>query len=659
VRVNLASGAITAILDGLHGAEELVLDPSGDVAYLSEERDRRLIAVTLATGQKTTLAESFIASGLGVIRQAACSGRFLELPPKHGKVAKRGSAQLPLKASAHGLAVGHYAASIVVHSTDAPQPRTIPVSFDVLSDGDADGVADRDDNCPALANAAQADADADRHGDLCDNCPGASNPGQADRNGDGAGDACQPDVALLEIRQDGGAFVVVRLGLADPLGLPLSGEVAFFDAAAGVVPGGLGTESLATAPRVPGTGGPAGGVAVIRAVPVLSIPFAGRPPRRIDLSPLLAAHAYRLVISATNGTTLPFAAEGVFQRQSEGTLAFNDPPVARLAPLPVLECDRPGGTIVDLSGAGSADDDSSPGTQDDIASYAWALDAGQPEARSLGTGPVLQGAALPLGTHTLLLKVFDALGETGEVSVPVTVADTQPPALQAIAGTAVLFPPNHEMPPVRMQISITDACDPAPVVAFAGATSSEPDDAPGNGDGSTTGDIGAPSPVPGSTADIVIPLRAERAGTGSGRVYEVRFQAGDASGNGSPASATVVVPHDLGHGPEPLLMRVEPGPSGAGTRMTWPGIAAGAAYDVIAGDLGAWRVAGGRLMLGPVRVLARGTSATSLVDPDGPPARGRARFYLIQATAPGITAGYSTESAPWPRLPDSCDGGCP
>ena len=660
VRVDLASGAITPIVGGLRGAEEIVLDPSGAIAYLSEERDRRLIAVTLATGEKTTLAEQFKGTGLGIIRQAACSGRFLELPPRYGKVAKRASVQLPLKASAQGLAVGHYAASIVVHSTDPQQPaRTIPVSFEVLGDDDADGVADRDDNCPALANTAQTDADGDAFGDACDNCPGASNPGQADRNGDGAGDACQPDVALLEIRQDGGAYVVVRLGLADPLGLPLNGEVAFFDAAAGVVPSGLRAESLATAPRVPGTGGPAGGVAVVRAAPVLSIPFAGRPPRRIDLSPLLAAHAYRLVVSATNGTTPPFAAEAVFQRQSEGTLAFNDPPVARIGPLPVLECDRPGGTLVDLSGAGSTDDDSSPGTQDDIAAYAWTLDAGQPGERSLGTGPVVQGATLPLGTHTLLLRIFDALGETGEVSVPLTVADTQPPALLAVAGTAVLFPPNHEMAPVRMQVSIADACDPAPFVAFAGAASSEPDDAPGRGDGSTTGDIGAPSPAPGSTADIVLPLRAERAAAGSGRVYEVRFQAGDASGNGSSASATVVVPHDLGHGPEPLLMRLEPAPSGAGTRITWPGIAAGAAYDVIAGDLGGWRVAGGRLMLGPVRVLARGKSATSLIDPDGPPERGRVRFYLIRATAPGITSGYSTESAPWPRLPDSCDGGCP
>lgn len=659
VRVDLAIGSITTMLSGLQGGEELALDPSGQRAYLSEERGGRTLTFDLLTGQTEVLAD-LASYGIVVIPQAGCSGAFLKLPPGKGRIAGHGTVQLPLTATAHDLPPGHYTAMLEVRGNDPQRPlSTIPVSFEVLSDDDADGVADRDDNCPALANTAQTDADGDAFGDACDNCPGASNPGQADRNSDGAGDACQPDVALLEIRQDGGAYVVVRLRLADPLGLPLSGDVAFFDAAAGVVPSGLRAESLATAPRVPGTGGPAGGVAVVRAAPVLSIPFAGRPPRRIDLSPLLAAHAYRLVISATNGTTPPFAAEAVFQRQSEGTLAFNDPPVARIGPLPVLECDRPGGTLVDLSGAGSTDDDSSPGTQDDIAAYAWTLDAGQPGERSLGTGPVVQGATLPLGTHTLLLRIFDALGEAGEVSVPLTVADTQPPALLAVAGTAVLFPPNHEMASVRMQVSIADACDPAPVVAFAGAASSEPDDAPGRGDGSTTGDIGAPSPAPGSTADIVLPLRAERAAAGSGRVYEVRFQAGDASGNGSSASATVVVPHDLGHGPEPLLMHLEPAPSGAGTRITWPGIAAGAAYDVIAGDLGGWRVAGGRLMLGPVRVLARGKSATSLIDPDGPPERGRVRFYLIRATAPGITSGYSTESAPWPRLPDSCDGGCP
>ncbi|HEV8201630.1 MAG TPA: MopE-related protein [Candidatus Polarisedimenticolia bacterium] len=57
-------------------------------------------------------------------------------------------------------------------------------------DGDGDGVAGACDNCPAVANAAQADADSDGLGDACDNCPTSANPSQADSDGDGEGDAC-------------------------------------------------------------------------------------------------------------------------------------------------------------------------------------------------------------------------------------------------------------------------------------------------------------------------------------------------------------------------------------------------------------------------------------------------------------------------------------
>jgi hypothetical protein len=51
------------------------------------------------------------------------------------------------------------------------------VSLDV-PDVDADGVADGDDNCPAVANPAQANADGDAQGDVCD--PDDDNDGAAD-----------------------------------------------------------------------------------------------------------------------------------------------------------------------------------------------------------------------------------------------------------------------------------------------------------------------------------------------------------------------------------------------------------------------------------------------------------------------------------------------
>ena len=142
-------------------------------------------------------------------------------------------------------------------------------------------------------------------------------------------------------------------------------------------------------------------------------------------------------------------------------------------------------------------------------------------------------------------------------------------------------------------------------------------------------------------------------------MYVVRVRSTDASLNSAVAIATVVVPHDLGHGPEPLLLMLDRIPGSAGIRIDWPGLEPGAAYDVLSGDLSAWRVEDRTLRLGSMRVLARGTTSTSLVDNAAAPPPGRATVYLIQAHAAGVVTGYGTESAPWPRLPAACDGGCP
>ena len=44
--------------------------------------------------------------------------------------------------------------------------------------------------------------------------------------------------------------------------------------------------------------------------------------------------------------------------------------------------------------------------------------------------------------------------------------------------------------------------------------------------------------------DTTFQLRAERSGTGSGRIYTITCQATDAYGNSTVASVTVTVPHD-------------------------------------------------------------------------------------------------------------------
>ncbi len=60
--------------------------------------------------------------------------------------------------------------------------------------GDADGIPDACDNCPAADNTDQGDADSDGFGDACDNCPDDFNPDQANGDGDSQGDVCDDDL---------------------------------------------------------------------------------------------------------------------------------------------------------------------------------------------------------------------------------------------------------------------------------------------------------------------------------------------------------------------------------------------------------------------------------------------------------------------------------
>ena len=81
---------------------------------------------------------------------------------------------------------------------------TIAVTYDC--DRDQDGVRNRADNCPDVANSDQADQDRDGVGDVCDpdvdgdgvlnaadNCPVHPNANQADLNRNGIGNPCDPD----------------------------------------------------------------------------------------------------------------------------------------------------------------------------------------------------------------------------------------------------------------------------------------------------------------------------------------------------------------------------------------------------------------------------------------------------------------------------------
>jgi Tol biopolymer transport system component len=219
----------------------------------------------------------------------------------------------------------------------------------------------------------------------------------------------------------------------------------------------------------------------------------------------------------------------------------NRPPLANAGPDGTAECASPQGGEVTLDGSLSSDPDSTPGTNDDIVSFEWFLDFGNPSQSLIATGEVAQ-VTLPPGSHVVTLRVTDGDGATATDDAVWNVRDTAPPTISVSVDPSVLWPPNHKMVPVHATVTATDLCGAASVV-LAAVTSSEPDDSPGEGDGHTVNDIqGADI----GRADYDLLLRAERSGNHTGRVYAIVYTATDAAGNFSSARATVLVPHDAG-----------------------------------------------------------------------------------------------------------------
>ncbi len=79
----------------------------------------------------------------------------------------------------------------------------------------------------------------------------------------------------------------------------------------------------------------------------------------------------------------------------------------------------------------------------------------------------------------------------------------------------------------------------------ATVTSSEPIEAPGNGDVYTNPDFTEPT-VSIVNGDIILQLRAGRAGNGPGRTYTVTIAATDEFGNSATAVDLFRVQHDQG-----------------------------------------------------------------------------------------------------------------
>jgi hypothetical protein len=149
-------------------------------------------------------------------------------------------------------------------------------------------------------------------------------------------------------------------------------------------------------------------------------------------------------------------------------------------------------------------------------------------------------ATLPAGTLTVRNSPyaigFSYGGDTNFTAAAGTstlrVIDTTGPVIANVTTTpGTLGPPNHKMIAVFVGYAATDVSG-APVCSLS-VSSNEPLNGPGDGNTSTDWLVLDPHHVQ---------LRAERSGTGAGRIYTITIRCTDASTNTSISTGTVRVP---------------------------------------------------------------------------------------------------------------------
>ena len=121
------------------------------------------------------------------------------------------------------------------------------------------------------------------------------------------------------------------------------------------------------------------------------------------------------------------------------------------------------------------------------------------------------------------------------VIIGLDVCDEIAPEVRVSVTPNRLWPPNHQYVRVEAKVKATDDVDRRLAVRLVSATSSEPDNAPGGGDGNTTRDVVV-------VDQDTFRLRAERNERGRGRIYTITYEATDDCGNRGRGSATVRVP---------------------------------------------------------------------------------------------------------------------
>ena len=142
-------------------------------------------------------------------------------------------------------------------------------------------------------------------------------------------------------------------------------------------------------------------------------------------------------------------------------------------------------------------------------------------------------STFPIGMTTVTWTVNDTHGNSATATQNVTVVDHTAPAVSSLTATPPsLWPPNHNMIDVALNYTASDNCGSANCVVSI--VSNEPENGLGDGDAAPDSQI---------VDAHHVRLRAERSGTGSGRIYTITVVCSDGGGNQTTRTTSVTVKH--------------------------------------------------------------------------------------------------------------------
>ena len=249
--------------------------------------------------------------------------------------------------------------------------------------------------------------------------------------------------------------------------------------------------------------------------------------------------------------------------------AQNTLPIVLCPTNPVtVECTGPAGTPVTLTTLVSD-------AETNALTVTWFVDGTAYQTNDLAAGttaievPVSFSAVFGAGTHEVLISVTDGQSDPVICTNTVDVVDTTPPEILSLgARPNILWPPNHKMQTVCLDLVATNTCG-SVTCRVVSVTSNEPEN--GVGDGNTWVDWAL---VP---EKMKVHLRAERSGRGHGRTYTITVECVDAGGV-STSTVDVFVPHNRGQKafhpkpkPSPPGKQAKPGKPSKAAKQTKPG----------------------------------------------------------------------------------------